>query len=289
MGFNNFLCTKDCLRILLIADYTPSVDLDVSVACYTQRAKRRRKLDCLDTVKTLWKFALSMVHVQGVFESASSLLLSLINKYRSELGDDEDLTDAISDILSRSTVTHGEVIYKLVTFLLTEFEFDEMKHFSGVIDKKKGLEEWRFRCQMAEWLICHLEPEGNIGELLFLLCSLHPAPVCKPSSHLRNSAKGIEHDLELFGLVEPQNSLKNSAPSIPVIIVDELVEYVVTLFSQCWSCSDISDEMRIALWCSFAGFLSKLEAKSNAEATGLLDVGDLYILEMRSYFSELLT
>ncbi|KAK6048790.1 hypothetical protein COOONC_13705, partial [Cooperia oncophora] len=35
-------------RILLIADYTPSVDLDVSVACYTQRAKRRRRLDCLD-------------------------------------------------------------------------------------------------------------------------------------------------------------------------------------------------------------------------------------------------
>nr|CDJ83636.1 CBN-ATM-1 protein [Haemonchus contortus] len=35
-------------RILLIADYTPASDLDASMASYTQRSKRRRKLDCLD-------------------------------------------------------------------------------------------------------------------------------------------------------------------------------------------------------------------------------------------------
>ncbi|KAK5978357.1 hypothetical protein GCK32_001836 [Trichostrongylus colubriformis] len=328
-------------RILLIADYTPCNDLDASVSCYTQRAKRvdfndrphyvvscisvaleivsrwrhriepdrltavaskvwtfreHIKLDCQkdvycrllelllqnglfddlccqnrDVIKTLWNFAISVAHLQGVFESASLLLLSLINRYRSDLGDEEDLTDAISDILSRSTARRGKVIYELVAFLITNFEFDEMKHFPGVNDKKKGLKQWRFRCQVAEWLICHIDPEANIGELLFLLCSLHPATKSKPSYHTTYSKNGIERDLELFGLINPQCSPKKSVPLLPIIVITELVGYVNRLISQCWSNSDLNDEVRIALWCSFTGFLSKPEIELGDEAAHQLD------------------
>nr|CDJ88448.1 unnamed protein product [Haemonchus contortus] len=67
----------------------------------------------------------------------------LCSDEKEELGDDEDLVDNICDILSRTSINHGEVIYKLVKFLVTEFEFDEMKPFTGVVDKKKGFKEWR--------------------------------------------------------------------------------------------------------------------------------------------------
>ncbi|VDO69735.1 unnamed protein product [Haemonchus placei] len=225
-----------------------------------------------ETIKCFWKFALSLVHVQGVFEPASSLMLSLIKKYRSELGDDEDLVDIICDILSRTSIHHGAVIYKLVMFLVTEFEFDEMKPFTGVVDKKKGLKEWRFRCQVAEWLVFRLEPEGNIGLLLFSLASLHPAAALESSTIPSKSNDGIERDLEKFGFVKSASPLSSPAPFVPLIIVDELVEYITHLFSERWSHSDVCDEIRISLWCSFSGILSKLGIEPRAEATHLLNI-----------------
>ncbi|XGW21147.1 hypothetical protein V3C99_004249 [Haemonchus contortus] len=225
-----------------------------------------------ETIKCFWKYALSLVHVQGVFEPASSLMLSLIKKYRPELGDDEDLVDNICDILSRTSINHGEVIYKLVKFLVTEFEFDEMKPFTGVVDKKKGFKEWRFRCQIAEWLVCRLEPEGNIGQLLFSLTSLHPAAALKCATIPSKSNDGIERDLERFGLVKSTSPSTNPAPLVPLTVADELVEYITNLFSERWSHSDVCDEVRISLWCSFTAFLSKLGIEPRAEATDLINI-----------------
>ncbi|WKX91246.1 hypothetical protein Q1695_009798 [Nippostrongylus brasiliensis] len=341
-------------RVLVIADRPSSCELDVSVAVYTQRVKRRRNAELLDwcdadvtdcndrplfivsclsigievfsrwasridsdklaamadklwsasdriklssqksrycrildvlvccgafdsvcdknleTIGNLWKYATNAVHTPGVFESASALLITLLKKYNSVLSKNDDVVYVICEALSRSCESHEDAVYNLVTFVLTEFEFDELDNFSGIADKKRGLEEWRFRCQIAEWLVDHLEPKCNIGHLLYLLCSLHPSAATAIGTSLSTEKSAIEKDLELFRLVETSTGSKNADPA-PLVIVDEMVDYITQLISQFWSNCDVPVEKRISLWCSYAAFVSKLEPGLYCETMDVLE------------------
>ncbi|VDM67534.1 unnamed protein product, partial [Strongylus vulgaris] len=153
------------------------------------------------------------------------------------LGDDDDLTDTVCDVLSRAASSHGSALYELLIYLLTELEFDELKPFPGVGDKKKGIRQWKFRCHLAEWLITHSTFEGSVSEPLSVMCYLHPKRLAKslPSILSGLGKSGIERDLELFGLSEKSTCLQTVTSSVPLLLVPELVQYVSEIYGEFWS------------------------------------------------------
>ncbi|VDM58819.1 unnamed protein product [Angiostrongylus costaricensis] len=224
----------------------------------------------LETVRSLWKFALSSAHARFSFESASSLMISLLKRFPSVIGDESDITDVICDIFSRWSTPHGPVLYDLVATLLTEFEFDEFAPFPGVTDKKKGLKEWRFRCQIAEWLITYVEPQCSLEELLLLLCGFHPCRTSAVSS-VPVSKVQIERDLISFGLCEKRILPSDDRPTIPFVVIPEMVDYISGVIKQFWIDRELKDEVRISLWCSYMNFLCKLGSEFYAKNTILLN------------------
>uniref|UniRef100_A0A158P8W7 Mab-21 domain-containing protein n=1 Tax=Angiostrongylus cantonensis TaxID=6313 RepID=A0A158P8W7_ANGCA len=231
------------------------------------RWSHRVESDCLTSMATkLWagRDRIKLDWQCGPYCRLLDILLrkgaldTLCNEELEVIGDESDITDVICDIFSRWFTPHCPVLYNLVATLLTEFEFDEFAPFPGVTDKKKGLKEWRFesykccnfgailgilskylrfRCQIAEWLITNVEPQCSLEELLLLLCSFHPCrtsavssvPICFPAK------VQIERDLISFGLCEKCILPSDDKPTIPFVVIPEMVDYISGVIKQFWT------------------------------------------------------
>ncbi|CAJ0594215.1 unnamed protein product [Cylicocyclus nassatus] len=227
-----------------------------------------------DTAKDIWKFALSSAHTAGSFDTACSLIMSILQRFHGSLGTDDDLTEAVCDVLSRSASSHGSPLYALVIHILAELEFDELRAFPGVSDKRRGIECWKFRCQLAEWLITHSESDSTVAEPLSVICQLHPQKI---SSVLNSTEKsGIEQDLKRFGL--SGSDLSEPIPSdVPLVLVPDLIRYISKLYEEYWLKNDLTPKMRVSLWCSFLMFLSKFEEPLHLNCDELISKMEQFI------------
>ncbi|KHJ88833.1 hypothetical protein OESDEN_11363 [Oesophagostomum dentatum] len=279
----------DSYFITYCADYTHIYNYsDWQLSSYCQLLDNLLKLGALDdicahntengmqTVRSLWKLALSSAHAACSFDAACSLIMSIIKKFLNIIGDDEDITDSVCDILSRTTLRHGPVLYELLIFILSELEFDELRPFPGVSDKKKGIGQWRFRCQLAEWLLRHIEPECNPSEVLYAMCQLHPRRSSKLPSSPENTT-GIERDLELFGFFGNHPTRETRSIEAPLLVIPDLVSYISQLYAEVWSDNGLVSESYVTLWCSYLKFLSKLNISLESSYVDLISVMEVWI------------
>ncbi|KAK6731759.1 hypothetical protein RB195_007925 [Necator americanus] len=225
----------------------------------------------LQTAKNLWKFALTSAHAGCGFDASCLLMISILQRFKSLIGEDDDLTEAICDVLSRSSSPHGPIFYEMITYVLTELEFDELRPFPGVSEKRRGIDQWRFRCQVAEWLISHAGTQCDLSEPLYVLCHLHPQRSRKFKRSLP-AKLGIERDLELFELSEIRSCPEAKISRFPVMVIPELLSYISQLFEEIWTAHELTSAAEISLWCSYLMFRSKLNVLFESQCTVLTKV-----------------
>ncbi|EYC10620.1 hypothetical protein Y032_0054g2465 [Ancylostoma ceylanicum] len=267
------------------------IKFDWQLPAYCQLLNNLLKLGALDqqfgsdsengsqTAKCLWKFALSSAHVGCSFDASCLLMKSILQRFRNAVGEDEDLTEAVFDVLSRSAAPHGPILYELVLCVLTELEYDELKPFPGASDRKSGDDQWRFRCQIAEWLITHIGSESSAWEALYVLCYLHPKRVSN-SPPPADSKTGIERDLELFGLSETSAPLETNDSKVPLVAIPEIVHYITEIFEELWLNHDSSSATRISLWCSYLMFRSSVNVPFEMRCTNLVATMERWMYEV---------